>query len=125
VRADGRGSLTRTRTALRAAAAEPGVRTEEVFCPSKRQEGRFFLAANMVYPSSGCALVGRLRSLVVGMPKGELLVAGDIEVLLIILEHAILIDAASPATLTGIPRPLIRKLPGAAVSKDPVPILFH
>jgi hypothetical protein len=49
VRADGRGSLTRTRTALRAAAAEPGVRTEEVFCPSKRQEGRFFLAANMVY----------------------------------------------------------------------------
>jgi hypothetical protein len=59
------------------------------------------------------------------MPKGELLVAGDIEVLLIILEHAIIIDAASPATLTGIPRPLIRKLPGAAVSKDLVPILFH
>jgi hypothetical protein len=49
VRANGRGSLTRTHTALRTAAAELGVRTEEVFCSSKRQKGRFFLAANMVY----------------------------------------------------------------------------
>ena len=69
------------------------------------------------------ASVQRLRPLVVGMPKGELSVAGDIEVLLIILEHAIIIDAASPATLTGIPRPLIRKLSGlwCSCEQGPVP----